>query len=75
MLRICHLHGHRDLILGAWGCGRREAPAHLVASVFRNALETGDTARVFQRVVFAVPAYSPGDAFAAFSREFSGIQH
>jgi len=75
VLRICHLHGHSDLILGAWGCGQREAPANLVANVFRNALlESGDTARLFQRVVFAVPSYSPGDAFDAFSREFSDLQ-
>ncbi|MFE6775131.1 TIGR02452 family protein [Streptomyces sp. NPDC057702] len=55
VLAVAAAHGHRHLVLGAWGCGVfRNDPAH-VAGAFR-ALLTGDGrfAGHFARVVFAV---------------------
>jgi uncharacterized protein (TIGR02452 family) len=51
VLRIAALHGHRTLVLGAWGCGVfRNMPA-VVARAFADALRE---APYFDRVVFAV---------------------
>jgi uncharacterized protein (TIGR02452 family) len=51
VLRVAAAHGHRTLVLGAWGCGVFANIADDVVSAFRTAL-----ARVpaFERVVFAV---------------------
>lgn len=68
LLRIFHLEGHSELVLGAWGCGRRGAPVSEVARIFREVLlESGDTANRFRHVVFAL---KNADDFDAFSREF-----
>ncbi|MFF4578453.1 TIGR02452 family protein [Streptomyces sp. NPDC001373] len=70
VLEVAALHGYRQLVLGAWGCGVfRNDPAE-VAQAFRRPL-TGRFAGTFDRVVFAVldrdPA--PREAFArAFAR-------
>ncbi|WP_328477218.1 TIGR02452 family protein [Actinoplanes sp. NBC_00393] len=51
ILRVAAAHGHRDLVLGAWGCGVfGNAPAE-VAQVFADALRESPW---FERVVFAV---------------------
>jgi uncharacterized protein (TIGR02452 family) len=51
VLRIAARHGHRTLVLGAWGCGVfRNMPA-VVARSFADALRE---APYFDRVVFAV---------------------
>jgi len=70
VLRVAAAHGHRTLVLGAWGCGVFANVAADVASAFRTALSR---VPVFQRVVFAVldrtgtgPTYRTfADAFAA----------
>merc|ERR1711924_356964 len=46
VLRICHLHGHDTLILGAWSCGNGGGPPAFVAKIFRESLMgSADTAR------------------------------
>ena len=53
VLEIAAKHGHRVLVLGAWGCGVfRNDPRH-VAETFRAHLDTR-YAGAFDRVVFAV---------------------
>jgi len=63
-------HGHRTLVLGAWGCGVfRNDPAH-VAAVFHRWL-TGTFRATFERVVFAVWERSSAQGNrAAFDRQF-----
>jgi hypothetical protein len=69
VLRVAAAHGHRTLVLGAWGCGVFANVAADVASAFRTALSR---VPAFQRVVFAVldrtgtgPTYRTfADAFA-----------
>ena len=59
VLAVAAAHGHRQLVLGAWGCGVfRNDPAH-VAGVFADLLGT-DFAGVFAQVTFAVVDRSPG---------------
>jgi uncharacterized protein (TIGR02452 family) len=69
VLRVAAAHGHRTLVLGAWGCGVfANSPAE-VASAFRTAL-----ARVpaFERVVFAVlDRTGTGATYLAFADAFA----
>lgn len=57
ILHICKLHGHRRLVLGAWGCGARKHPPQLVVESFERALSelgahSGDPP--FSQVIFAI---------------------
>jgi uncharacterized protein (TIGR02452 family) len=59
VLAVAAGHGHRQLVLGAWGCGVfRNDPAH-VATVFADLLRDG-FAGAFTRVTFAVVEGPPG---------------
>lgn len=52
MLQIAAHHGHRALVLGAWGCGVFRNDPRACAEAFARALEALPDA--FDRVVFAV---------------------
>lgn len=73
VLRIAMAHGHRQIVLGAWGCGVFRNPPEIVAEAFRHALTEVPG---FQRVVFAIldrtgdsPTFSAvNDAVAAWPR-------
>jgi uncharacterized protein (TIGR02452 family) len=66
VLAVAAAHGHRSLVLGAWGCGVFGNDPAAVAAVFRTALAESPW---FTHVVFAVPDPRPGGpnqrAFAA----------
>jgi TIGR02452 family protein len=51
VLRIARAHGHRQIVLGAWGCGVFRNPPEIVAEAFRHALTEVPG---FDRVVFAI---------------------
>ncbi|HEX8870128.1 MAG TPA: TIGR02452 family protein, partial [Lentzea sp.] len=51
VLHVAAAHGHRRLVLGAWGCGVFGNDPAVVAEVFRTALREN---RFFDHVVFAV---------------------
>jgi uncharacterized protein (TIGR02452 family) len=51
VLHVAAAHGHRRLVLGAWGCGVFGNDPALVADTFMTALESN---RYFDHVVFAV---------------------
>ncbi|MFF4643190.1 TIGR02452 family protein [Streptomyces sp. NPDC001389] len=69
VLEVAALHGYRQLVLGAWGCGVfRNDPAE-VAQAFRRPL-TGRFAGTFDRVVFAVLDRDPAPR-EAFARAFA----
>lgn len=71
VLEVAALHGHRRLVLGAWGCGVfRNEPA-AVAEAFRELL-TGRFDGVFERVVFGVLDRAP-EPRQAFERAFAGL--
>lgn len=66
ILTIAQAHGHRTLVLGAWGCGVfRNNPAD-VASIFKAELEARPGA--FEQVVFAI--YGGGLNYDVFNRVF-----
>ncbi|HEY2367496.1 MAG TPA: TIGR02452 family protein [Polyangiaceae bacterium] len=63
VLEIAAKHGHRVLVLGAWGCGVFRNDPRDVATTFRTHLERSE----FDRVVFAV--WDRGGATIATFRE------
>lgn len=70
VLRICHERGHTELILCAWSCGHA-GPPKVVANIFHELLlRNADTARVFERVVFAIPSHIAPTALDDFRLVF-----
>ena len=70
VLAVAAEHGHRALVLGAWGCGVFGNDPALIARLFSQALE-GPLGNHFSRVVFAVFDPSPDrGTFGAFRRQF-----
>ena len=66
LLALCRKHGHKTLILGAWGCGVfRNEPAD-IARLFKDLL-FGKYNNQFERVVFSV--YSRNERFILPFRE------
>ncbi|MHC4391537.1 MAG: TIGR02452 family protein [Planctomycetota bacterium] len=57
VLAIAREHGHRTLVLGAWGCGAFRNDPVVVAEVFHDWLVGGAFADAFDHVTFAV--YDP----------------
>jgi uncharacterized protein (TIGR02452 family) len=53
-LRVCALHGHTRLVLGALGCGAFRNPAEDVAACWREVLGEAEFAGWFDKVMFAV---------------------
>lgn len=65
VLQVAAAHGHRRLVLGAWGCGVFGNDPATVAQTFRTALRDH---RYFDHVVFAVLDRQKGaPALAAFA--------
>jgi len=74
VLAVASYEGHRNLLLGAWGCGVfRNSPAQ-VADAFGTWLESDRFVGSFDRVVFAIYDRTPNQStFAAFRRRFLGL--
>jgi uncharacterized protein (TIGR02452 family) len=71
VLAVAAAHGHRRLVLGAWGCGVFGNDPAVVAAAFADALGAGSW---FDEVVFAVLDRQPGTpARAAFANLFEGV--
>ena len=72
VLAMAALHGCRDLVLGAWGCGVFRNDPALVAGAFAGHLRDARWRRQFGRIVFAVfdPAHAHA-TFDAFERAFA----
>jgi uncharacterized protein (TIGR02452 family) len=70
VLAVAAAHGHRCLVLGAWGCGVFRNDPAVVADAFADALVDG--AGSFDRVVFAVWDEAKGSPVrAAFAARFA----
>ncbi|MEV4641420.1 TIGR02452 family protein [Actinoplanes sp. NPDC049548] len=69
VLAVAAVHGHRRLVLGAWGCGVFRNDPAMVADAFAGALR--DSAGWFDEVVFAVMDHARGTPVrAAFTARF-----
>jgi len=69
VLALAAFHGHKRLVLGAWGCGVFRNDPAVVAAAFQSHLLRGAWAGRFERVVFSVLDTSPAqETLAAFQR-------
>jgi uncharacterized protein (TIGR02452 family) len=66
ILAVATAHGHRKLVLGAWGCGVFKNDPDVVAAVF--AAQLARFRGCFDHVVFAVLGHQHGATHAAFAR-------
>ncbi|WP_091652853.1 TIGR02452 family protein [Micromonospora pallida] len=70
VLEVAAAHGHRTIVLGAWGCGVFRNDPATVADAFADALHVVDR---FDHVVFAIRDGLPGTpVYRAFMERFSG---
>ncbi|WP_051203970.1 TIGR02452 family protein [Hugenholtzia roseola] len=71
-LLLAKRKGHRDLVLGAWGCGVfQNSPTQVAALFYEALLETPRFEGAFRKVVFAFYNPDPTSAnFAAFAERF-----
>ncbi|GGS77176.1 TIGR02452 family protein [Streptomyces griseoviridis] len=76
VLETAVAHGHRRLVLGAWGCGVFRNDPDQVADAFRTLLGPGGRfASAFTHVVFGIPDRTGGGPVrAAFDRAFGPVQ-
>ena len=54
VLRVAKENGHKNLVLGAWGCGVFGNNPEMVASAFADWLKSPEFSGAFSRVVFAI---------------------
>jgi uncharacterized protein (TIGR02452 family) len=54
VLSVSLLHGHKTLVLGAWGCGVFQNDPEDVAGYFAQHLKEGKFKNRFERIVFAI---------------------
>lgn len=73
VLEVAAAQGHRELVLGAWGCGVfRNDPAEVAAAFAAHLAGTGRFATRFDRVVLAIRDREDSPARTAFARVFGG---
>lgn len=73
VLSLAVVHGHRSLVLGAWGCGVfKNDPADVAQWFHVHLCRSGTFGRAFDVVVFAVLDNTPGEPMLrAFADRFS----
>lgn len=70
MLMIAAEKGHRDLVLGAWGCGAFGNSPAKVAQLFYDVLIVNSFGKMFENVSFAVYGKTEGKNFREFEKVF-----
>lgn len=74
VLRVAAHHGHRTLVLGAWGCGVFRNDPSEVASVFSDHLGSPRFQGAFDRVVFAIyDRTREQSTLGAFKKRFAAV--
>jgi uncharacterized protein (TIGR02452 family) len=69
-LWLANNHGHKTLILGAWGCGVFQNDANSIANIFADLLK-GEFAKCFERVIMAIYDTTPTrKVYQAFMENF-----
>lgn len=71
LLWIANRHGHRVVVLGAWGCGVFRNDPTAIATMFGDLIE-GEFSGCFERIVMAIYDRTPsGQVRAAFTARFA----
>lgn len=78
VLRVAAMHGHRKIVLGAWGCGAFKNPAVEVVRLFYEVFQEPEFGGWWDDVVFAVRDGEGGTEngmgnFDVFYRGLSGV--
>jgi uncharacterized protein (TIGR02452 family) len=74
VLAVAERHGHKSLVLGAWGCGAFGNDGNEIAKLFRKALE-GNFCGAFDYILFAITDWSEDERFIGpFMRNFGDGQ-
>ncbi len=68
ILRIAIKNGHRNLVLGAWGCGAFRNKPDDVAECFRKVLVDEEYGKCFDEVYFAIRGRIEGYNYTTFKR-------
>lgn len=72
ILLVAREHGHRAVVLGAWGCGVFRNDPETVAAMWHYHLHKPEFAGAFDRVVFAIRIIVPNDVkLRIFKEQFS----
>lgn len=71
MLAIAAKHGHRSIILGAWGCGAFGNSSEDVAGYFRKVLIDEKYGQLFDNVCFAIYSSGSDKKYNIFSEVFT----
>jgi len=75
VLAVAAGNGHRNILLGAWGCGVFRNDPALVADAFGKWLESPRFAGAFDRAVFAIYDRSKErETLAAFRQRFTSAE-
>ena len=61
ILAVAQQNGHRNLLLGAWGCGVFANSPTTVANTFGKLLQSGGFAKAFDTVTFAIYCVTKND--------------
>jgi uncharacterized protein (TIGR02452 family) len=72
ILLVAREHGHRVLVLGAWGCGVFRNDPETVAAMWHYHLHKPEFAGAFDRVVFALRIIVPNDVKLRIFKEQFG---
>ena len=70
MLAIAAEHGHKNLVLGAWGCGAFGNKPDEVSEYFRKVIVDEGYGRFFDNICFAVYGKEDGRNILAFRKTF-----
>jgi uncharacterized protein (TIGR02452 family) len=73
ILAIARQHKHRNLLLGAWGCGVFRNQPSMVAEAFGSWLESPTFRGCFDRVTFAIYSRGKDDTLSAFQSRFPSL--
>lgn len=72
LLSIALIHNHKQIVLGAWGCGVFRNSAYDVAKYFHRHLKEGIFENIFDKIVFAVYSKSQKGNIEPFREKFLG---
>ncbi len=73
MLRIAAKNGHKNLVLGAWGCGAFGNKPEDVSNYFKKVLIDEEYGRCFDEVCFAIYGRTDGKNIRVFRERFENI--
>jgi uncharacterized protein (TIGR02452 family) len=71
VLKVAAAHGHRTLVLGAWGCGAFRGDPEQTAQVFRELLDEEWTKSAFELITFAIIGGAGVRNFDAFHAQLA----